>query len=210
MLRLAKEKSIRSLIRKKDEIERLVPGIAHQGVLAFAEGFSYVDLEDLAQRSAGEQGFRVILASDHITDEGNLGALIRTAAFFGVRGLVLPKDRSARITGRLLKRTSGAFASLPVAQVVNLRRALDTLRDKGFWIIGAAGEGPKSIYDFDWKRDAVLVLGSESKGLGRSVRKGCDELVRIPGDGPVESLNVSVAGGIILGEIRRQRQGGNS
>jgi len=209
VLRLAKEKSVRSFIKKKDEIESLVSGISHQGILAFAEGFSYSGLEDLAQRPAGEQGFRLILATDHITDEGNLGALIRTAAFFGVQGLILPKDRSARISGRLLKRTSGAFVSVRVAQVVNLRRALDTLRGKGFWIIGAAGEGPKSIYDFDWKRDAVLVLGSESRGLGRSVRKGCDELLRIPGCGTVESLNVSVAGGVILGEIHRQRQGGN-
>ena len=207
VLRVAREKNIRVLIKKQDAIERLAPGINHQGMLAFAGGFAYLDLEALVRRASGAPGFGLILAADHITDEGNLGALMRTAAFFGVQGLILPKDRSARVTDKLLKRTSGAFVSMPVAQVVNLRRAFDTLRDKGFWIIGAAGEGPASIYDFDWKRDAVLVLGSERKGLSRSVREACDELVRIPGAGSVESLNVSVAGGIILGEINRQRQG---
>jgi 23S rRNA (guanosine2251-2'-O)-methyltransferase len=208
VLRLARDKSISVYIRKQDDIERLTPGINHQGILAFAEGFAYLDLEELVDMISRGQGLRLILAADHITDEGNLGALMRTAAFFGVQGLILPKDRSARITGKLLKRTSGVFLTLPVARVVNLRRALDALRDKGFWIIGAAGEGPVSIYDFDWDRDTVLVLGSENKGLSRSVRQGCDELVRIPGVGTVESLNVSVAGGIILGEINRRRQGG--
>ncbi|MFO7459396.1 MAG: 23S rRNA (guanosine(2251)-2'-O)-methyltransferase RlmB [Desulfatiglandales bacterium] len=208
LIRLAREKGIPVSIRKQEEIARLAPGINPQGILAFAEGFAYLDLEDLITLVSGGKGFRLIVAADHITDQGNLGALMRTAAFFGVQGLILPKDRSAQITGKLLKRTSGAFVTLPVAQVVNLRRALGTLRDRGFWIIGAAGEGSVSIYDFDWHRDAVLVLGSESRGLSRSVREGCDALVRIPGRGAVESLNVSVAGGIILGEIHRRREEG--
>lgn len=143
--------------------------------------------------------------ADHITDEGNLGALIRTAAFFGVHGLILPKDRSAKITGKLLKRTSGAYASLPISRVVNLGRALDLLAAKGFWIIGAAGEAQESLYHFDWDRDVVLILGSESKGLSHLVRGRCHELVKIPGSGRVESLNLSVAGGVILSEIARQR-----
>ena len=210
VFRLAKEKSIRVFIKKQDDIERLAPGIHHQGILAFAAEFAYLDLEELVRRASGGPGFRLILAADHITDEGNLGALMRTSAFFGVQGLILPKDRSAQVTGKVLKRTSGAFVRLPVAQVVNLRRALDTLRHRGFWIIGAAGEGLETIYDFDWKRDTVLVLGSESKGLSRSVREGCDQLVRIPGEGTVESLNVSVAGGIILGEISRRRRWGSA
>lgn len=207
LLRLAKDKGIPVFIKKENDMDSLAPGINHQGILAFAEGFAYRDLQALVD-GASVQGFRLILAADHMTDEGNLGALMRTAAFFGVQGLILPKDRSARITAKLLKCTSGAFAALPVAQVVNLRRALDTLRSKGFWIIGATREGSFSIYDFDWNRDTVLVLGSESKGLSRSVRQECDALVGIPGEGAVESLNVSVAGGIILAEISRRREGG--
>jgi len=205
LLHLAKARGVLALYKNREDIERLVPGITHQGIVALAPGFSYVDLEDLVARSSVDPGFRVVLAADHITDEGNLGALIRTAAFFGVQGLILPRDRSAQVTGKLLKRTSGAYLHLPVAQVVNLGRALDTLRDRGFWIVGAAGEGSVSIYEFDWNRDTVLILGSESKGLSRSMRDRCDELVRIPGKGTVESLNVSVAGGIILAEMARRR-----
>ena len=183
-----------------------MPGATHQGFVALAETFSYTDLEDLIERSRHEPGYALLVVADHITDEGNLGALIRTAAFFGVHGLILPKDRSAKITGKLLKRTSGAYASLPISQVVNLGRALDLLAGKGFWIIGAAGEAQESLYHFDWKRDVVLILGSESKGLSHSVRDRCHELVKIPGSGRVESLNLSVAGGVILSEIARQRR----
>ena len=210
VLRLAKSRGVLALFKKRGDIEGLVPGTTHQGIVALTVEFTYTDMEELLQPSPDEQGFRVILAADHITDEGNLGALIRTAAFFGVRGLVLPKDRSAQVTGRLLKRTSGAYLHLPVAQVVNLGRALDRLKGRGFWIVGAAGEAPVSIYEFDWNRDTVLILGSESKGLSRVARDRCDEVVRIPGKGTVESLNVSVAGGIILAEVERQRLKGKS
>jgi 23S rRNA (guanosine2251-2'-O)-methyltransferase len=206
MLYLAKMRGVPAVFKNRQELERLAPGISHQGIVALGGEFSYVDTEDLLRPSSDAKSFRLILAADHITDEGNLGALIRTAAFFGVRGLILPRDRSAQVTGKLLKRTSGAYFYLPVARVVNLARTLDSLRDRGFWIIGAAGEGLESIYDFDWNRDTVLILGSESKGLGRTVRDRCDALVRIPGKGTVESLNVSVAGGIIIAEVMRQRR----
>jgi 23S rRNA (guanosine2251-2'-O)-methyltransferase len=204
--RIGAEKGVPVQFKELREIEAILPGAAHQGIVAFAGAFSYTDLEDLIERSRHEPGGALLIAADHITDEGNLGALIRTAAFFGVHGLVLPKDRSAKVTGRLLKRSSGAYASLPIAQVVNLGRTLDLLGEKGFWIIGAAGEARESIYHFDWERDVVLVLGSESKGLSHSVRDRCHALVRIPGSGQVESLNLSVAGGVILSEILRQRE----
>ncbi len=202
---LGAEKDVPVLFKDLREIEAVAPGAAHQGFVAFAESFSYTDLEDLVEKSRQAPGGALLIVADHITDEGNLGALIRTAAFFGVNGLILPKDRSAKITGRLVKRTSGAHASLPVAQVVNLGRTLDLLVERGFWIIGAAGEAQEAIYHFDWDRDVVLALGSESKGLSHSVRDRCHALVKIPGSGQVESLNVSVAGGVILSEILRQR-----
>jgi 23S rRNA (guanosine2251-2'-O)-methyltransferase len=205
IVRLGAEKGIPVQFKDLHEIEVIMPGATHQGFVALAETFSYTDLEDLIERSRHAPGYALLVVADHITDEGNLGALIRTAAFFGVHGLILPKDRSAKITGKLLKRTSGAYASLPISQVVNLGRALDLLAGKGFWIIGAAGEAQESIYHFDWERDVVLILGSESKGLSHSVRDRCHELVKIPGSGRVESLNLSVAGGVILSEIVRQR-----
>jgi 23S rRNA (guanosine2251-2'-O)-methyltransferase len=205
IVRLSTEKGVRVQFKHLGEIEAAVPGAAHQGFVALAGAFSYTDLEDLTEKSLGARGGALLIVADHITDEGNLGALIRTAAFFGVHGLILPKDRSAQITGKLFKRSSGACASLPIAQVVNLGRTLDLLVEKGFWIIGAAGEAKETIYHFDWDRDVVLALGSESRGLSRSVRERCHALVRIPGSGQVESLNVSVAGGVILSEILRQR-----
>ena len=204
--RLGAERGVPVHFKDPREIEAVMPGASHQGFVAFSEAFAYTELEGLIEHSRRGPGWALLLAADHITDEGNLGALVRTAAFFGVHGLILPKDRSAKITGRLLKRSCGAFVSLPICQVVNLGRTLDLLKGKGFWIIGAAGEAQESIYRFDWQRDAVLALGSESKGLSHSVRERCHALVRIPGSGRVESLNVSVAGGVILSEIRRQRE----
>jgi 23S rRNA (guanosine2251-2'-O)-methyltransferase len=204
--RLGAEKGVPVHFKALREIQAIMPGAAHQGFVALAETFfSYTDIEDLIEKSRQERGGALLIVADHITDEGNLGALIRTAAFFGVHGLILPKDRSAKVTGKLLKRSSGAYVSLLISQVVNLGRTLDLLADKGFWIIGAAGEAQESLYHFDWDRDLVLVLGSESKGLSHSVRERCHALVKIPGSGQVESLNLSVAGGVILSEIVRQR-----
>ena len=202
---LCAEKRVPVQFKELPELEAAAPGTSHQGFIAFAQTFSYTAIEDLIDTSRRTPGRALLIVADHITDEGNLGALVRTAVFFGVQGLILPKDRSAQITGKLLKRTSGAFSSLAVAQVVNLGRALDLLEEAGFWIIGAAGEAEESIFRFDWDRDVVLVLGSESKGLSHSVRDRCHALVRIPGSGQVESLNVSVACGVILSEIVRQR-----
>jgi 23S rRNA (guanosine2251-2'-O)-methyltransferase len=124
--------------------------------------------------------------------------------FFGVRGLILPKDRSAGLTDTVRKRSSGAHVHLPIAQVVNLGRALGRLSEEGFWVIGTAPEAPQSLYQFDWKRDLVLVLGSEDRGLSRLIRERCDLLIRISSPGQPISLNVSIACGVVLSEITRQ------
>jgi len=191
--------------KSAEEMDRLFRDLPHQGFVARAGEYLYSDLEGIVKISSAVAGKGLILAADHITDEGNLGALVRTGAFFGAHGLLLPKDRSAAVTPKLLKRSAGALLHLPVARVVNLGRALDTLKESGFWVIGAAGESGRSIYEFDWKRDLVLVVGSEDKGLSPLVRGKCDEIVAIPGSGRMESLNVSVAAGAILSEIQRQR-----
>ena len=206
ILQRGEAQGIAILYKTSDTLDRLARGIPHQGIIALAAPFAYAGFEEVAERSLKGPGYGLILAADHITDEGNLGAIIRGAAFFGVQGLVLPKNRSARVTPGVLKRSSGAFVHLPIAQVVNLGRALDLLRKKGFWIIGTAGEVSESIQGFDWNRSVVLVLGSEEKGLSHGIRERCDQLVSIPGTGRVESLNVSVACGVILAEINRQRR----
>jgi len=205
ILRVAKEHDIPISFKETSELSRLVPDVAHQGIVAVAEEFGYSDLNQVIEASLQERGHAILIVADHITDEGNLGALIRTAAFFGVHGLIIPGDRSARVSARVFKRSSGGYLHLPIAKVVNIGRTLDLLKKKGFWIIGASGEASTSIYRFDWGRDLALVLGNEKSGLSIPARKRCHEIVSIPSLGPVESLNVSVSGGIILSEIVRQR-----
>jgi 23S rRNA (guanosine2251-2'-O)-methyltransferase len=205
ILQLAEDRGVSVTFKKGALLGQFLPGIAHQGIVALAEEYSYLDVRTLIEMSLDAPEHALLVAADHMTDEGNLGALIRTAVFFGSHGLILPKDRSAKVTKRVRKRSAGAYVHLPVARVVNLGRALDVLDRKGLWIIGAAGEAAETIYHFDWNRDLILVLGSEERGLSRSVRSRCHQLVSIPSYGRVESLNVSVASGIILSEIVRQR-----
>ena len=206
ILNLATAKNIPVYFKQESYLSDIFENISHQGIVGVLKAFAYADLHQVLRHSLREEASALLLAADHMTDPGNLGALIRTAAFFGSHGLIIPRDRSAGITAAALKRASGAHAKLPVVRVTNLGRTLDELSKNGFWIIGAAGEADLSIYDFDWKRPVVLVLGSEQKGLSPSIRKRCHELVRIPSPGGVESLNISVAGGIVLSEICRQRR----
>ena len=205
ILRVAQSNNIPVYFKKKSELSDIFNDISHQGVVGVTQPFAYADLQQVLRHSLQNGASALLLAADHITDPGNLGALIRTAAFFRVNGLILPRDRSAGITAATLKRASGTHLQLPIVQVTNLGRALDELSKNGFWIVGAAGEADSSIYDFDWKRSVVLALGSEQKGLSPSIRKRCHQLVNIPSPGGVESLNISVAGGVVLSEICRQR-----
>jgi 23S rRNA (guanosine2251-2'-O)-methyltransferase len=207
ILEIARQKRIPVLSKKTDHLNDALPDTAHQGIIAVAGEFTYIEVEDLIDQSKNRQGHGLLIASDHITDEGNLGALIRTAVFFGAQGIIIPKDRSAQITHTVMKRSAGTYLNIPVARIINLSRALDILTEAGFWIIGAAGESAESIYTFDWQRDIVLVLGSEDKGLSHMTRNKCHQVVGIPASGNAESLNVSVACGVILSEIVRQRMG---
>ena len=203
ILEIAKEKDIPVLIKKNADLTPLLPDISHQGIAALVGEFAYVDLDRLANIDPQQRA--ILIALDHITDEGNLGAIIRTAVFFGAHGLILPKDRSAAMTAKVLKRASGVYVHLSIARVVNMGMALSHLKKKGFWIIGASGESQSTIYEFDWDRDVVVVVGNEQRGLSQSVRKQCDQVVGIPVTGHAESLNVAVASGVILSEIVRQR-----
>jgi 23S rRNA (guanosine2251-2'-O)-methyltransferase len=205
LLQMAEQRGISVAFKEASVFEERFAGIAHQGVAALAEGFAYADMDSVAEAALQGPSPGLLVAADHLTDEGNLGALIRTAAFFGAHGLLLPKDRSAGVTYRVFKRSSGGHVHLPIARVVNLARALENLKKDGFWIVGAAEEGPESLYRFDWNRHLVLVLGSEGRGLTPVVRKRCDLLVRIPSHRGPASLNVSVAAGVILSETVRQR-----
>jgi len=205
ILDIAREKRIPIRFKDRIYLDKILPNFSHQGVIAILCNYSYFHLEDLIKIAIGSKKRGLLLIADHLTDTGNLGSLIRTAEFFGVQGLILPRDRSASITDTVHKRSAGGSAYLPVARVVNLARTLRQLADEGLWIVGAAGESKTKIYEFDWNRDLALVLGSEGRGLSRVLRDQCHHLVSIPRLGHLNSLNVSVAAGTILSEIVRQR-----
>jgi 23S rRNA (guanosine2251-2'-O)-methyltransferase len=202
---LAGEKGIPVFYKKAPVLDDILPGTSHQGIVAIARDYQYSDLGTVVKNSRAHPEKALLIAVDHVTDEGNLGAIIRTAAFFGADGLILPKDRSARVTPRVMKNSSGGYTHLPISIVVNLGRTLDSLTKDGFWIIGTAGEGRESIYTFDWRRDILLILGNEEKGISPSIKKRCHEMISIPSSGSLNALNVSVAAGVILSEIVRQR-----
>ncbi|MDF1577163.1 MAG: 23S rRNA (guanosine(2251)-2'-O)-methyltransferase RlmB [Desulfobulbales bacterium] len=181
-----------------------IPGEAganHQGVLAVIKENRLVDLEELL----GENP-TLVVALDSISDPHNLGAIIRSAAAAGATGVLIPKDRAAQITGTVVKVAAGALAHLKICRVTNLVDSLARLKAAGFWIFGAAGESDKTIYEADFSGPICLVIGSEGKGIRPLIRKQCDFLVKIPMQKKINSLNASVAAGIILFEIVRQKE----
>lgn len=205
ILELAQGNDIPIFEKNRSVLDTVLPGTTHQGITALIKGFEYTDINDLIRSARNSEEKILFIAIDHITDEGNLGGILRTASFFGVNGLILPRDRSAKVSGGAIKRSSGGYAHVPVSLVVNLGRTIDMLNKEGFWIIGTSDKGKETIYEFDWGRDLLLVVGSEEKGISSSILKRCHQVLKIPSHGNIDALNVSVAAGVILSEISRQR-----
>jgi 23S rRNA (guanosine2251-2'-O)-methyltransferase len=180
------------------------PYRAHQSVVAFGAPFDYVTLEEaIAKRDPGK-GLFVVL--DHITDPHNAGAIIRSAECAGANAVVLPERRAAGVNATVRKASAGATAHLPIARVANVAGALRTLKKAGVWIAGAAAAPDAVDYTkADLRGDVALVIGAEGDGISPVVRKECDYVVRIPMFGTLGSLNASVAAGVLLFEVRRQR-----
>jgi 23S rRNA (guanosine2251-2'-O)-methyltransferase len=189
---------------RREELDRRAGTAAHQGVLCLCGDFAYASLEDIAANRHPAFPGSLVLLLDGIEDPRNLGSLIRTAHCFGANGVVIPRDRAAGITPAVIKTSAGAAGHIPVARVVNLIQALDFLKEKGFWVYGAAAGAEAELGSTRFDGDIGLVMGSEGKGIRPLVRKHCDVLLSIPLYGRVDSLNVSVAAGILLHEIRRQ------
>ena len=141
ILRIAEENDIPVFFKDASELSRALPDVAHQGIVAVAEDFTYADLDHIIEESIKTEGYSTLIVADHITDEGNLGALIRTAAFFGVHGLIIPVDRSARVSAKIFKRSSGGYLHLPIARVVNIGRTLDLLKKKRVMDCRGIGRG---------------------------------------------------------------------
>jgi len=176
----------------------------HQGVIARIS-FPYHSFTELLDNLQNSIDIPFILALDSIQDPQNLGAIIRSAVSAGVTKIILPKDRAAHVTGTVAKASAGAVFHVSVCRVTNLVAAIDALKDEGIWVFGTAKDAPLTIYKADFTVPACLVIGNEEKGLRPRVRDHCDILVTIPMQGKLDSLNASVATGIVLFEIVRQR-----
>ncbi len=177
----------------------------HQGVLIKCRS-SRSTLELASLLATDNDVMPLYLVLDGIQDPHNLGACLRTADAAGVKAVIMPKDRAVGLNATVRKVASGAANTIPVIQVTNLARALREMQAAGLWIIGTSDNAEQTIYEQDFNRPLALVLGAEGKGLRHNTRKYCDALVRIPMQGKVESLNVSVATGVCLFEVRRQRR----
>jgi 23S rRNA (guanosine2251-2'-O)-methyltransferase len=206
IISLARDAGVRVTTLSKEEMDGLQPDINHQGVAARSRAVAAQDEGVLKQLLADLDGPPLLLILDGVQDPHNLGACLRSADGAGVHAVVAPKDRSVGLTPTACKVASGAAESIPFIQVTNLSRCLSWLqKDSGLWLTGTAGEAEKSIYEADLTGPMALVMGGEEKGLRRLTREACDQLIRIPMAGDVESLNVSVATAVCLFEAVRQR-----
>lgn len=192
-------------------LARLCGGVGHQGVVARVQAVEGVrTLDELLDDLQAEGAVPLLLVLDGVTDPHNLGACLRVADGAGAHAVIAPKDHAAGINATVAKVASGAAETVPYFMVTNLARTLNELKERGIWVIGTAGEAEQTLYEADLKGPTALVLGAEGPGLRQLTRKTCDLLVRIPMQGAVESLNVSVASGVCLYEARRQRGRGSS
>lgn len=192
------------------KLNKLAAGLNHQGVAALASPVTYEDVDAMLRRIAPDhEAVRerkpMLLLLDQIEDPYNLGAILRSAAAAGADGVIVPKQHMAPVNAAALKASAGTAGRVPIARVGNLAEAILQLKERGYWIAGAAGEGETTLWEMDWDRPIALVMGSEGQGLRRRVADVCDYRVSIPMRGPVESLNVSVATGILLFEAAKGR-----
>lgn len=201
---LAKKNNI--IIQQADgaRLDKMAEGENHQGVIAMVSAYKYATVEDILKnaRDKGESPFVIIC--DKITDPHNLGAIIRTANCVGAHGVIIPKHESAGVNSVVMKTSVGAVEYTPVAKVTNLAATIDELKDNGFWVTCADMDG-QPMYDIDLKGSIAIVVGSEGKGVSRLVREKCDFIASIPMYGEINSLNASVAAGVLMYEALRQR-----
>lgn len=189
---------------KKERLDQMSETGKHQGVIAYIAAFEYATVDDILKKAEdkGEPPFVVIL--DDIEDPHNLGAIIRTANLAGAHGVIIPKHRAVGLTATAVKASAGAVSYTPVAKVTNISKTIEELKDKGLWFV-CADMGGTTMYDLDLKGPIGLVVGNEGKGVSRLVKEKCDFIASIPMFGDIDSLNASVATGVLAYEIVRQR-----
>ncbi|TJZ76362.1 23S rRNA (guanosine(2251)-2'-O)-methyltransferase RlmB [Rhodococcus oryzae] len=205
-VQLAAEAGISILEVPRTDLDRMSANGLHQGVALQVPPYRYAHPDDLIAEARKHQEPALLVALDNITDPRNLGAVVRSVAAFGGHGVVIPQRRSASVTAVAWRTSAGAAARLPIAQATNLTRTLKDWAAKGVQIVGLDAGGDTTLDEYDGTGPVVVVVGSEGKGLSRLVRESCDSILSIPMAGPVESLNASVAAGVVLADIARQRR----
>jgi 23S rRNA (guanosine2251-2'-O)-methyltransferase len=208
IVQLARKQGVAVRFEDRGQLDRLANSKDHQGVVALAAARAAATLEDIlananASVAHGQLGLIVLL--DGVEDPHNLGAIVRTALAAGAHGVVIPERRAAGLTDTVARASAGALAHLPVAKVTNLVRTMEELKEAGYWLVGLDEQGDKNYTEVDYTSPVGIVLGGEGQGLHELTRKRCDFVVSLPTTGPVKSLNVSVAGGVVLFEAIRQR-----
>ena len=205
VLSLAKDKNV--VIKEVDrrKLNEMCGGANHQGVIAKVTPFKYSEVTDIINRAKrkGEDPFIVIL--DEIEDPHNLGSIIRTAELCGVHGIIIPKRRNVGVTPTVYKCSAGAIEHMRIAKVTNINATIDQLKEEGIWIYGADIDGKDFSYNTNFSGPCALVIGSEGRGISKLTLKKCDVLVKIPMIGKINSLNASVAGGIMMYEVLKGR-----
>ncbi|MDX1341288.1 23S rRNA (guanosine(2251)-2'-O)-methyltransferase RlmB [Reinekea sp. G2M2-21] len=211
LLDLVREKGVKFRLAPREEFERTLQkqelkDARHQGVLVLTTAAPVLKEHDLDALLDSLQTAPLLLVLDGVTDPHNIGACLRTCDAAGAHGVIVPKDKSGSLTPTAVKIASGASDTVPFFAVTNLARTLESLKERGIWVYGTAGEASHNIYQTKLQGPLALVMGAEGKGLRRLTRDLCDELIHIPMAGDVSSLNVSVAAGVCLFEVVRQRQ----
>ena len=196
---LARRASVPVRFEESAGLDRLAGSPAHQGVVAMGASKRYAELEDVAPAA------QLLVILDGVEDPHNLGAIVRTAHAAGAGGIVIPERRAVGLTDVVAKAAAGALEYLPVVRAVNINRTLEKLKELGYWIYGLDERGTQDYDSAEYNAPTALVFGGEGKGLHELVRKHCDVMVRIPMEGHIPSLNVSVAAGIVLFEHKRRR-----
>ena len=210
IVQAARARNISVRFEDRGQLDRLADSKDHQGIVALVAARAAGTLEEIlaaanAGAGRGEKGLIVLL--DGVEDPHNLGAVIRTALAAGAHGVVIPERRAAGLTDTVARASAGALAHLAVAKVTNLVRTMEELKEAGYWLVGLDERGDKNYTDVEYTSPTGIVLGGEGKGLHELTRKRCDFVVSLPTTGPVKSLNVSVAAGVVLFEALRQRKG---
>lgn len=189
---------------EKDRLAQLSETGKHQGVIAYAAAYEYAEVEDMLKLAESREEDPFLILLDNIEDPHNLGAIIRTANLAGAHGVIIPKRRAVGLTATVARTSAGALNYTPVAKVTNIKRTMDELKERGLWFV-CADMGGTSMYALNLKGPIGLVIGNEGEGVSRLVRENCDFVAGIPMKGDIDSLNASVAAGVLAYEIVRQR-----